>query len=181
MPSSTALSATANAHLSSAELQGRWWTWAASEPEETSPVADDDGSECERNQPRDVWFLAGTFGGHATRACTVPSGRPIAFPVVNFFGDGTDCAAFIGRAQGTVLLDGKAVKPETYQDNSITVQSAQGNAVTGEEGRFTTAGCGLWVQLLSLEPGAHALKIRGQSDDFSTDVDYALTVEASSK
>jgi hypothetical protein len=35
--------------------------------------------------------------------------------------------------------------------------------------------------LLSLEPGAHALKIRGQSYDFSTDVDYALTVEASSK
>ncbi|RFC78449.1 hypothetical protein DXZ75_05835 [Streptomyces sp. AcE210] len=128
-----------------------------------------------------MWFLAGTFGSHATRACTVPSGRPIAFPVVNFFGDGSDCAAFMSSAQGTVLLDGKAVEPETYQDNSVTVHSTQGNAVTGEEGRFTTAGCGLWVQLPSLELGAHALKVRGRSDDFSTGVDYALTVEASSK
>ncbi|MEU6877665.1 signal protein [Streptomyces sp. NPDC046712] len=163
------------------ELQGRWWTWAASEPEVTNPVADQDGSECERNQPQDVWFLAGTFGSQVERVCAVPGGRPIAFPVVNLIGDRSDCAAFIFRAEGTVLLDGKAVEPSTYTGDSITVESAQGNAVTGEEGRFITTGCGLWVQLPPLAPGTHSLAIRGQSGDFSTGVDYTLTVAASSK
>ncbi|MGW4390877.1 signal protein [Streptomyces sp. NPDC004685] len=174
-------SATANARPSSAELQGRWWTWAASEPEKTNPVADQDGSACGLNQPQDVWFLAGTFGGQVERACKVPAGRPIAFPLVNRFGDRSDCAAFMSNVRGTVRLDGRAIEPETYQGDLITVQSAQGNAVTGEEGRFTATGCGLWVQLPSLAPGKHSLKIRGQSDDFSTGVDYALSVAASSE
>jgi hypothetical protein len=171
---------TVAAGSSSAELQGHWWTWAASEPEETNPVADDDGSACDRNQPRDVWFLAGTFGGHAKRACTVPAGRPIAFPVVNLYGDRTDCAAFMSSASGTAFLDGKMLEPETYEGESITVHSVRGNAVTGTEERITAIGCGLWVQLHSLEPGAHTLRIRGQSGDFSTGVDYALTVETPS-
>lgn len=82
----------------------------------------------------------------------------------------------MGSAQGTVALDGKPVKPETYAGDSIMVEGVQGNRVTGEEGRFTATGCGLWVQLPSLAPGAHSLKIHGQSDDFSVDVDYVLTV-----
>lgn len=165
-----------NGNIPSAELQGRWWTWAASEPEATSPVADKDGRVCGRNQPPDVWFLAGTNGGRAVRACEIPNGRPIAVPVINSVGDDQSCAAFMGSAQGTVALDGKPVKPETYAGDSIMVEGVQGNRVTGEEGRFTATGCGLWVQLPSLAPGAHSLKIHGQSDDFSVDVDYVLTV-----
>ncbi|MFB6628640.1 signal protein [Streptomyces sp. NPDC056362] len=161
--------------LASAELQGRWWTWAASEPDATNAVAETDGSACGRNQPHDVWFLAGTFGGHVERTCEVPAGRPIAAPVVNLFGDPQNCAAFMSSAQGTVLLDGKVVEPETYTGDSITVEGAPGNPVTGEEGRFAVTGCGLWVQLPSLASGKHSLKIRGRSGDFSTGVDYALT------
>ncbi|MFE9135369.1 signal protein [Streptomyces sp. NPDC007355] len=138
-----------------------------------------DGRACGRNQPHDVWFLAGTFGGQVKRACDVPSGRPIAAPVVNTFGDSESCAAFMSSAQGTVLLDGKVVEPETYTDDSITVQGAPGNPLTGEEGRFAATGCGLWVQLPPLAPGKHSLKIRGRSGDFSTGADYALTVAAS--
>lgn len=181
-PPSTTLPSTApvkeDVRLPSAELQGRWWTWAASEPEATNPVADMDGRACGRNQPHDVWFLAGTFGGQVKRACEVPSGRLIAAPVVNTFGDPERCAAFMSSAQGTVLLDGKVVEPETYTDDSITVQGAQGNPLTGEEGQFAATGCGLWVQLPPLAPGKHSLKIRGRSGDFSTGVDYALTVAA---
>ncbi|MFJ8663189.1 signal protein [Streptomyces sp. NPDC093795] len=164
--------------LPSAELQGRWWSWAASEPSATNPVADEDGSACGRNQPQDVWFLAGTFGGQVARACEVPSGRPLLAPVVNSFGDPEDCAAFMTSAKGTVLLDGKAVEPESYPGDSIVVQALEGNPVTGEAGRFAATGCGLWVQLPPLAPGAHSLKIRGSAGDFSTGVDYALTVVA---
>ncbi|XUM04947.1 signal protein [Streptomyces venezuelae ATCC 10712] len=165
--------------LPSAELQGRWWTWAASEPDATNAVADMDGSACGRNQPHDVWFLAGTFGSQVERTCEVPGGRPIAAPVVNLFGDPQNCAAFMSGAQGTVLLDGKVVEPETYTGDSITVEGAPDNPVTGEEGRFAVTGCGLWVQLPPLASGKHSLKIRGRSGDFSTGVDYALTVTAS--
>lgn len=77
----------ARAGLSSEDLQSRWWTWALSEPVGTNPVADEDGSDCERNQPSDVWFLAGTFGTHAKRTCSVPEGVPVAFPLVNPMGE----------------------------------------------------------------------------------------------
>ncbi|MGW1011368.1 signal protein [Streptomyces termitum] len=167
-----------DARLSSAELQGRWWTWAASEPEATNPVADTDGSACGRNQPHDVWFLAGTFGGQVKRACEVPGGRPIAAPVVNLLGDPQDCAAFMSGARGTVLLDGEAVEPETHEGDPITVRGAPGNPLTREEGNFAVTGCGLWVQLPPLAPGKHSLKIRGREGDFSTSVDYTLTVTA---
>ncbi|MCN9243156.1 signal protein [Streptomyces sp. RY43-2] len=139
-----------------------------------------DGSECERNQPHDVWFLAGTFGGQVKRACEVPSGRPIAVPVINLVGDSQTCAAFVSSAQGTVFLDGKAVEPETYEGDPIMAQAVQGNPVTGEEGPFTGTGCGLWVQLPPLASGTHSLKVRGRSGDFSIGVDYALTIAASS-
>ncbi|KOX38600.1 signal protein [Streptomyces sp. NRRL F-6491] len=159
-------------------MQGRWWTWAATEPEATNPVADTDGSACARNQPDDVWFLAGTFGGRAKRACEVPGGRPVVVPVVNRVGDGRTCADFMSTARGTVVLDGEPVEPERHEDDSILVEGAPGNPVTGEEGRFTATGCGLWVRLPSLAPGAHTLKVTGRSGDFSTGVDYALTVVA---
>ncbi|MFJ3769415.1 signal protein [Streptomyces sp. NPDC090082] len=127
-----------------------------------------------------MWFLAGTFGSQVERTCEVPAGRPIAAPVVNLFGDPQNCAAFMSGAQGTVLLDGKVVEPETYTGDSITVEGAPDNPVTGEEGRFAVTGCGLWVQLPPLASGKHSLKIRGRSGDFSTGVDYALTVTAAS-
>ncbi|KOU51667.1 MULTISPECIES: hypothetical protein [Streptomyces] len=169
----------ANARDSAAELQGRWWTWAASEPEATNPVADTDGSMCGRHQPRDVWFLAGTFGGQVKRDCRVALGRPIVVPVINAHGDRQSCADFMRDAQGTVVLDGEPVKPEAHEGDDIVVEGAPGNAVTGEEGVFTTTGCGLWVEVPPLDPGVHSLVIRGRSGDFSTGVDYALTVAAS--
>lgn len=164
----------------SAELQGKWWTWAASEPEETNPVADEDGSVCDRNQPEDVWFLAGTFGGEVERACTVPEGRPIVFPLVNLFGSAQDCLAFLRDAEGTALLDGTPVEPEVYAGESITVQGLEGNAVTGEAGRFTTTGCGLWVRLPAPGPGQHILKFSGRSTGLSVGAEYRLTIEESS-
>ncbi|MBT3166822.1 signal protein [Streptomyces sp. Vc74B-19] len=164
--------------LSSEELQGRWWTWASTEPAPTNPVADQDGSACERNQPRDVWFLAGTFGTQVERACTVPDGVPLAFPLVNMIGSSGDCAAFMRTAKGSAVLDGEEVDPDAHQAETIEIRSAVDNPVTGTDGYFTATGCGLWVQLPALKAGKHTLEIRGQSDDFSVGVDYTLTVDA---
>ena len=171
-------SVAADARGSSAALQGRWWSWAASEPDRTNPVADRDGSQCGRNQPGDVWFLAGTFGGQVKRDCRIPHGRPIALPVINSFGDRERCADFMGDARGTVVLDGEPMEPEVHEGDAIVIEGAPDNPVTGEEGTFTATGCGLWVQIPPPAPGTHSLAFRGQSGGFSVGVDYALTVAA---
>ncbi|MBU5945302.1 signal protein [Streptomyces griseoincarnatus] len=170
--------ATAEGRLSSEELQGRWWTWASTEPAPTNPVGDEDGSACGRNQPEDVWFLAGTFGTQAERTCTVPEGVPLAFPLVNMFGTPADCADFMSTAEGSAVLDGEKVGADAHQAESIEIRSGAGNPVTGTDGSFTAHGCGLWVQLPAPEPGEHSLEIRGRSGGFSVGVDYTLTVDA---
>ncbi|GHH06093.1 signal protein [Streptomyces lanatus] len=174
-PASAAQSPT-QVRLSSEVLQSRWWTWASSEPEGTNPVADEDGSECARNQPQDVWFLAGTFGTQAKRTCSVPDGVPVAFPLVNLIGSPADCTDFMSAAKGSAVLDGKPVDSETVRGETITVRGVADNPLTGTDGRVSATGCGLWVQLSPLRPGKHTLTIRGQSEDFAVGVEYSLTV-----
>ncbi|MGI5377171.1 hypothetical protein ACQEV2_23590 [Streptomyces sp. CA-251387] len=65
------------------ELAARWWQWALSAPDDRSPVRDRTGEFAGWRQPDDVWFLAGTYGGRVVRRCSMPSGRPVFFPVFN--------------------------------------------------------------------------------------------------
>ncbi|WP_281157109.1 signal protein [Streptomyces sp. HYC2] len=170
--------AQAQDRLSSKTLQSRWWTWALSEPESTNPVADQDGSACKRNQPRDVWFLAGTFGTQAERTCNVPHGVRLAFPLVNLIGRPVDCAVFMSAAEGSAVLDGRELEVDTHPGETISARSVAGNPFTSTRGHFTTTGCGLWGQVPPLGPGKHTLTIRGRSGDFSVSVNYTLTVDA---
>ncbi|MFC4057003.1 signal protein [Planomonospora corallina] len=160
------------------EVQGRWWTWASSEPEKTNPVADPTGRFCDRNQPDDVWFLAGTFGGTVTRTCAVPAGRPIVVPLVNLVGDRVSCASFMASAEGSAVLDGNAVTPERLESDGVSVTGVEGNPLTGTSGSQDYHACGLWVRLPPLAPGEHTLVLRGASEDFTTGVDYTLAVTA---
>lgn len=164
--------------LSSAELQSRWWSWVSAGPDESDPIADQDGSSCARYQPDDVWFLAGTYGGSAERVCTLPFGRPVAFPIVNRWGTSQECSDFMTSATGWAVLDGKRLDPETYRGETIQISRFAGRRVIGVDSGFKTTGCGLWIQLPPLEPGAHVLKIRGGSGSLRVSVDYALTVDA---
>lgn len=179
-PSSPSSSSSEQGRLAPDVLQSRWWSWAASEPESTNPVADEDGGDCARNQPKDVWFLAGTFGTRAARSCPVPAGVPLAFPLVNRIGGPADCALFMDGVEGTAVLDGKKAEADVYRGQAVTVESVAGNPVTGTDETFEGTGCGLWVQLPGLDSGLHTLKIRGRAGDFATGVDYTLTVAASS-
>ncbi|GAA4572623.1 signal protein [Planotetraspora kaengkrachanensis] len=158
-------------------IQGRWWTWAASEGESTNPVMDTTGEFCDRNQPVDVWFLAGTFGGTVQRTCRVPAGRPVVVPLANLVCSEAECKDFLATAQGRATLDGKPVTPERMEDDDVAVTGVAGNPLTGEEGTTTSFACGLWVRLQPLRPGRHTLIIRGSSGDFHTGVDYTLIVE----
>ncbi|MFF0451130.1 hypothetical protein ACFYT4_32920 [Streptomyces sp. NPDC004609] len=99
---------------------------------------------------------------------------------MNSIGTSTNCADFMRTAKGTAVLDGRRLGPEVYQGDEISVQAAAGNPITESAGRFTTTGCGVWVQLPPLAPGRHTLTIRGESAGFSVGVDYSLDVGSAS-
>jgi len=64
-------------------VQSTWWTWAASSPAESNPVADTTGEHCDQGQRVGVRLLAGSFGETVTRRCTVPADVPLVGPAVN--------------------------------------------------------------------------------------------------
>ncbi len=77
------------------KLSNAWWQWALSIPTNVNPLLDTTGADCGQGQSGSVWFLAGTFGGgSATRSCTIPAGKTLFFPTINFFqnnvGNGTE-------------------------------------------------------------------------------------------
>ncbi|MFJ2751770.1 MULTISPECIES: hypothetical protein [unclassified Streptomyces] len=161
--------------LSTGELQSRWWSWAASSPAGSDPVADPDGSLCARNQPADTWYLAGTSKGRAERRCSVPKGRPVAFPVLNFTGTKAECAARLAEAQGTVVWGRSDVAVERIEPTPIRIEGVEGNPVTGKAGTVTTHGCGLWVRLGPVwDTGP--LTIEGSAGSVSVSVAYDLQV-----
>ncbi|MCK9899335.1 signal protein [Frankia sp. Cpl3] len=163
--------------LAPADLQSRWWTWAASAVGADNPVEDPDGHACAVGQPTDVWFLAGTFGGYTARQCVLPTERPVVVPLVNLVAqDPADCTALMADAAGGAELDGSPLQAEAFPPTSITYRGVAGNPVTGDAGTFQGYGCGLWVQLPPLAPGQHTLSVRGSSLDFATSVDYLLVV-----
>ena len=162
------------AELSAAELQSRWWTWAASSVSDANPVSDQDGHLCGQGQTAGIWFLAGTFGETVTRSCTVPA----AFPLLNRIGTTADCDSFMASARGSAVLDGQALEPERYEATAVQVVAVEGNPLTSGEGAFRAQACGLWVQLDPLAPGSHTLGIRGSAGSFGVSVDYRLQVSS---
>src|SRR4029453_7743303 len=63
----------------------RWWRWLLSSSMETNPALDISGkwSELRQDDPN-VWFLAGTFGGSVVRTSTIPAGKAILMPIINY-------------------------------------------------------------------------------------------------
>lgn len=74
-----------NSVQSYADLGAQWWQWALQAPASQSPLVDTTGENCRVGQAGPVWFLAGTQDDvPVDRACDVPAGKAIFFPVVNF-------------------------------------------------------------------------------------------------
>ena len=51
-----------------------WTEWVMSIPVPSNPLFDEDGSDAAIGQSGPVYYLAGTFGGAATRTIRVPNG-----------------------------------------------------------------------------------------------------------
>ncbi len=72
------------------ELNASWWQWFFSVPASKNPgLATNGPVDCSVGQSGDVWFLAGHFlgSGTFTRSCTIPAGKALFVPLINFWAD----------------------------------------------------------------------------------------------
>ncbi|MET8428950.1 hypothetical protein [Nocardia sp. NPDC004860] len=169
---------------SDVELAARWWQWAMSVPNAKNPVVDETGEFAAIDQPTDVWFLAGTFGGRVERRCTIPHGRPIFFPAFNMFQKVPD--GFFARgevpvapaASGHAALNGVPLPVRAVtNDKAFRITAAAGGPF-GHTGRFKAKAWGLWVRLDDLAPGDYVLTFGGEYEPggFWVEVTYQLEI-----
>ncbi|MFJ9041095.1 hypothetical protein ACIRF8_31565 [Streptomyces sp. NPDC102406] len=150
------------------ELAGRWWKWALSAPDDRSPVKDTTGEHAAWDQPDDVWFLAGTYGGRTTRTCPLPAGRPVFFPVLNMQHSRSHSKTPLSLpvAEALARLNGMPLQLSEFAGPFRT--------------RFTRRyAWGLWGVLAPLIPGQYVLEIKADTGEgFWVDTTYHLTATA---
>ncbi len=170
--------------LGGTSLPARWWVWSESMPGGRNPVDDATGAACAQSQPADVWFLAGTHGGSATRTCSLPIGRPIYFPVINQICTLTSgqsaaaaisgCTAKADKARAT--LDGAPLPVNEATSGSDFAITAAPGSRSLSAGAHRAVAWGLWVGPMALVKGRHTVTILGTAGTFSNSVTYSLTV-----
>ena len=193
--------------MSYAEWGGKWWQWALSIPNATSPVFDTTGEYAAIGQSGPVWFLAGDFGGTVQRTVTVPAGKAVFFPIYNYvwvnmpdYGDNPWSEAqyeyvreFIEESidSATLLaceIDGQPVgNIEAYR--CVTPYAAAFMATLPDDNLWSAYGVpagtygpsvqgGYYLMLAPLPAGQHTIHIAAaNSSPWSLDVTYDLTVK----
>lgn len=211
---SIALAPAASAAPDYGSLTARWWQWVFSQPAvdvdgtNTNPVLDTSGLFATAGQPAGIgpankyFFLAGTFGGQATRTVTVPHGKALFFPVFNFEADNafdpptdydvpklkaiaaTNIDTFTG---GSVTFDGHPVEffrsTSPVFDYTVPDENSYydyfGLVGPQFEGRIKpVVADGYWAVLPPPAAGSHVLRFTATSSiPFSLDVTYVLTIQ----
>jgi len=179
-----------------------WWQFMLSIPTAVNPLADETGDSCMLGQRGEVWFLAGNFGGTAaptTRACSIPEGKALFFPVLNVVDVNTttqtaselrtETAPCLDAAtQLTVEVDGQSL-PRLFDKNRVRsavfeIALPTDNLFGLDAGIYSPAiDDGYYVMLKPLPVGKHQLHIVGASAGcdlfgraFSTEVTYNVTI-----
>ena len=178
------------AGITQEEWSRAWWQWAGSFDYDASPVADQTGELCASKQSGKVWFLAGTYGTRRTiRTCTVPRGRHLFFPLINYIvmpSTGTStCTSVIGTAArmtdevSHLVLEVDGVR---YSGLAIHRQATRrcfdvGALAEPQVQVFPSAANGYYVMLRPLPPGKHTLNFGGVLPSMLQAVTYTLLVE----
>lgn len=187
--------------LTYGEWSAKWWQWAMSTPTKNNPVVDETGEKCAvgQNDPN-VWFLAGTGGGEAVRACTIPAGKAILIPVLNVECDYTSpdlktesdlrkCAkddqdkatSLQATVDGTSIPDLKTYRVQSPLFN-VTIPTE--NVLGLQPGTTQAVSDGYWVLLKPLPVGKHQINFSGSLADFTatgplnfvSDAKYDVTI-----
>jgi hypothetical protein len=182
------------------EWAAAWWQWALGAPAAVNPLIDPTGEFCDGGQEGPVWFLAGNFGVYSERACTVPPGKALFFPVVNYlvsplFGDGeteeqirASANAYIDNVTALeATVDGVSIEnldPFRAESPAFAIELPEGDLIGMGPGVIELALTdGYWILLGPLPAGDHVVRFRGEvaggfPDGFETEVVYSLTVAA---
>jgi hypothetical protein len=62
-----------------------WLQWSGALLYYAGPIFDETGEQCGEGQAGPVWYLPGTAGGAVSRSCTIPVGKQIVFPLLNYY------------------------------------------------------------------------------------------------
>lgn len=190
-----------------AEWTADWWRWAAGIPCATNPIFDATGANAGINQSGPVYFLAGTGGATVTRNVTIPHGKKILFPLINYLNDypcpdpnfqpaqGQSLADFLTEGAAAqmdmagnleVTLDGVALNNETdyrfpsglfYFTGNTDLTNCFDPCITGQE--QAAASEGYWMMLKPLTYGQHTLHFHAEvpAYGFVVDVTYNITIQ----
>lgn len=181
---------------SQSDLSRIWWQWAGSFESEDSPIFDRSGTNCGLKQNGQVWFLAGTYGSaRVQRTCTVPRGRYLFFPLINYIV--TPCSGDAPCAARPSCTDVSDTAREMTDNPSLLILEIDGKRYSGlERHRQATVGCfdlaaltsaagaafpsasnGYYALLAPLSPGAHVINFGGILPSLALAVTYRLIVQ----
>lgn len=180
------------ANISQSDWSRLWWQWAGSFDASDSPVGDRTGSNCGLKQKGPVWFLAGTYGTARTkRSCTVPRGKYIFFPLINYVvmpqreacpsccGSYAETAKAITDHPSYLVLevDGHRVEHLASYRQATAQCFDMGSLASPPYRVFPSAANGYYVMLRPLARGKHVLNFGGVLPDISQAVTYTLLVK----
>ena len=174
---------------SQVEWSRAWWQWAASFNRSESPVADRKGTRCHLSQDGDVWFLAGTYGTARTvRTCTVPAGKHLFFPLINYViypleGAALSCEMAMSTAArhtdevSSLVLEVDGKRFNNLEAHRMVTRKCFDLAARTGGGVAPSAANGYYVMLRPLARGTHTINFGGILPDMSQAVTYTLIVE----
>jgi hypothetical protein len=199
-----------------ANLTALWWQWVNAQPAvdvdgtNTNPVLDTTGEYAAVGQEDGIgpgnktFFLAGTFGGDVMRTVTVPEGKALFFPVINFEADNavdppTENTVPQLRALAKAVIDSVTSSYARLDGSPLEIFRTKSPifdyTVPDEnslydyfglvgpqfEGRIKPAVAdGYWAYIPPLPPGEYILEFGGtgtSSGGFSLNITYRLTIE----
>lgn len=175
------------------EWTAKWWKWAYSfSGYFNNPLLDPNGTALMKYQPSDepVFFLSGAYNSVANRTITIPSGKPVLFPVLNAeisFLDfpnakGEDdlkkalesdlgAASYVGAELNGISLPYQRIKADLFdlsvaKDNIFNVPSGPTQAVAD----------GYWIFLKPLPIGMYMIHVKGEQPFYRSEVTYEINV-----
>jgi hypothetical protein len=174
----------------------RWWQHQSSIPMPVSPFFDETGANCGIGQNGNYWFLSTTagnpFGEPVDRECTIPVGKKIVVPFVNFF-----CIPFPGETIEENIqickdvndltdvlrlrIDGQArhgLIERRASARPFALSIPDDNVYGYPTGVYATVHDGYFAILPPLEPGVHTIRVQGSVEEFDVtwDVRYRLHI-----
>lgn len=156
-----------------AEWTQRWWRWWMSIPLGVGPSKDTTGVQCGINQSGPVWFIGGPLGSDFVRSCTIPQGKAILSPIVDFINDYPCPAPPAFEPAPDQTLEDFLIAGVTPIIDSVTVHAAELDGRPLRELRITSSLFSFTgaIDLVSLDPCVTGSPQVGVSDGYFIFID----------